>query len=92
MGYKGDVLRAQFCPDKISKRMALAPVTVANTQECQEASAIANTHGKKFFVMGGANIPEDVCHREGVMQLKLAEIDEVGANDGQSPQPTPTPI
>ena len=28
MGYKGDLLRAQFCPDKISERMASVPVTV----------------------------------------------------------------
>jgi hypothetical protein len=50
MGYRGDVLRAQFCPDKISKRRkALGPVTVANTRERQEALAAAHTHGKKFL-------------------------------------------
>jgi hypothetical protein len=33
MGYRGDVLRAQFCPDKITKRKASLRVTVANTCE-----------------------------------------------------------
>ena len=42
----------QFCPDKISKRMALALVTVLNTHECQEALAVMHTHGKKFICDG----------------------------------------
>jgi hypothetical protein len=49
MGYRGDILRAQFCPDKISKRKASGLKTVANTRERQEALAAAHTHGKKFF-------------------------------------------
>ena len=56
MGYRGDLLRAQFRPDKISERRASGPVTVANTRERQEALAAAHTHGKKFFVMGGEHV------------------------------------
>ena len=56
MGYRSDLLRAQFRPDKISERRVLGPVTVANTRECQEALAAAHTHGKKFFVMGGEHV------------------------------------
>ena len=59
VGYRGDVLRAQFCPDKITKRKALLPVTVANTRERQEALAAAHTHGKKVFVMGGKHVTSD---------------------------------
>jgi hypothetical protein len=59
MGYRGDVLRVQFCLDKISKRKASGPVTVANTHEHQEALATAHTHGKKFFVMGGKHVTSD---------------------------------
>ena len=36
MGYRGDVLRAQFRPDKIREMKASGPVTVANTRERQE--------------------------------------------------------
>jgi hypothetical protein len=56
MGYRGDVLRAQFCPDKISERKASGPVTVANRHERQEALAAAHTHGKKFFVREGKHV------------------------------------
>ncbi len=59
MGYRGDVLSAQFHPDKISKRKALGPVTVANTHERQEALAATHMHGKKFFVMGGEHLTSD---------------------------------
>jgi len=55
-GYRGDVLRAQFCPDKIREMKASGPVTVANTRERQEALAAAHTHGKIFFVMGGEHV------------------------------------
>jgi len=56
MGYRGDLLRAQFRPDKIIERRALGPVTVANTRERQEALATTHTHGKKFFVTGGEHV------------------------------------
>jgi len=39
-GYRGRVLRAQFCTNKINERKATAPVMVAHTLEHQ---------GKKFF-------------------------------------------
>jgi hypothetical protein len=56
MGYRGDLLRAQFCPDKIRERRASEPVTVTNTRERQQALAAAHTHSKKFFVMGGEHV------------------------------------
>jgi len=56
VGFKGDVLRAQFRPDKISERKASMAVTVANTREQQEAIATANTHGAKVFVTGGEHV------------------------------------
>ena len=52
MGYRGDVLRAVFRPDKISERKASMVVTVANTHERQEVIAAAHTHGLKFYVTG----------------------------------------
>jgi hypothetical protein len=48
MGYRGDVLRAVFRPDKISERKASMAVTVANTRERQEAISATHTHGSKF--------------------------------------------
>ena len=68
MGYRGDLLRLQFCPDnEISERRALGLVTVANTRERQEALAAAHTHGKKFFVMGG----EDVTLNDMLIAVEL---------------------
>ena len=49
-------MRAQFCPDKISKRKASMAVTVTNTRERQEAIAAGITHGAKFFVTGGKQV------------------------------------
>jgi hypothetical protein len=59
MGYRGDVLGAKFHPDKISKRKASGPVTVANTRERQEALAATHTHGNKICVMGGEHVMSD---------------------------------
>ncbi len=59
MGCRGDILRVQFCPDKISERKVLVPVTVANTREHQEALAAMHTHGKKVFVTGGEHVTSD---------------------------------
>jgi len=56
MGYRGDLLRAQFRPDKISERRASGPVTVTKTCERQEALAAAHTHGKKVFVTGEEHV------------------------------------
>jgi hypothetical protein len=56
MGYRGDLLSVQFCPDKIRELLASGPVTVANTREHQEALAAAHAHGKKFFVTGGEHV------------------------------------
>jgi hypothetical protein len=59
MGYRGDVLRVQFCSDKTSERKASGPVTVANTREHQEALAAGHSHGRKFFVTGGKHVTSD---------------------------------
>ncbi len=59
MGYRGDILRVQFRPDKIGMRKVSGPVTVANTRERQEALAAVHTHGKKFFVTGGEHLMLD---------------------------------
>ncbi len=48
--YKGNVLRAHFCADKISERKTAEAVTVAHTRERQEALVAARMHGKKVFV------------------------------------------
>jgi hypothetical protein len=53
MADRGDVLRVQFCLDKISERKVLVAVTVVNTREHQEVIAAATTHGAKFNVTGG---------------------------------------
>jgi hypothetical protein len=67
MGYRGDVLMVQFCLGKISKRKASVAMTVANACEHQEAIAVANTHGGKFYVTGGK-------HTMSNDTLKAAEI------------------
>jgi hypothetical protein len=59
MGYRGNMLRAQFQADKISKKQALVPVTVPHTCERQDAVAAERTNGKKFFVMGGEHVMSD---------------------------------
>jgi hypothetical protein len=76
MGYRGDVLRAQFFLDKISKRKALGPVTVANTRERQEALAAVHTHGKKFFVTGGKHVMSDDMFIAVEMNRQRAEAAE----------------
>jgi hypothetical protein len=59
MGYKGEMLRAQYHEDKVRALRAAAPVTVAHNRNRQEALAAATTHGKKFFVTGGEHITSD---------------------------------
>ena len=56
IGYKGEMLRAQYHEDKVRALWAAAPVTVAHTRERQEALAATTTHGKKFFVTCGEHI------------------------------------
>ncbi len=54
MGYDGDLLRAEFRPDKILERMdAEAAVTVPQTRERQDALAAAHNAGMRFFATGG---------------------------------------
>ena len=76
VGYKSDMLRAQFRPDKISERMALALVTVTNTLEHQEALAATHTHGKKFFVMGGKHVTSDDMFKGAELNRQTAEAVE----------------
>jgi hypothetical protein len=47
LGYKGDVLKAQFTEENIWKRQDTATVMVPQTCKYQEAIATANTYGKK---------------------------------------------
>ena len=76
MGFRGDVLRAQFCPDKISERKASVPVTVANTRERQEALAATHTHSKKFFVTGGKHVTSDDMFKAVELIRRKAEAAE----------------
>ena len=78
MVYRGDVLSAQFCPDKISKRKAWVsvPVTVANTCERQEALAAMHTHGNKFFVTGGVHLTLDDMFKAVEFNRQRAEAME----------------
>ncbi len=76
MGYRSDVLRAQFCPDKISDREASMAVTVTNTREQQEAIAAANTHGAKFFVTGGEHVTSNDMFKAAEINRRKAESAE----------------
>ena len=76
MGYRGDVLRAVFLPDKISARKASMAVTVANTRERQEAIAAANTHGTKFFVTGGEHVTSNDMFKAAEINRRKAEAEE----------------
>ena len=49
MGYIGDILRVQFCLNKISERKASVQVTVPNTREHQEALAAVHMHGRSLM-------------------------------------------
>jgi hypothetical protein len=59
MGNSGDVLKAQFLPEKIQERQdRMAPVRVAGTRDRQEALMTVNTAEKMFFVTGGQHMTE----------------------------------
>jgi hypothetical protein len=77
MGYKGEMLRAQYNEDKVRALRADAPVTVAHTRERQEALAAATTHGKKFFVTGGEHITSDDMFKSAEIVRRNAEVLEV---------------
>jgi hypothetical protein len=54
MGYDGDLLWAEFRPDKIQEQMdAEAAVTVPQTRKRQDALAAAHNAGMHFFATGG---------------------------------------
>jgi hypothetical protein len=78
MGFGGDVLRAQFLVDKICKRQAAAaPVTVAQTRECQEAIVAANIDGKRFFATGGGtHVTTDNGFIAAEIKAREAEVAE----------------
>jgi hypothetical protein len=75
-GYRGDVLRAQFRLEKISKRKALVAVTVTNTCKHQEAIATANTHGAKFYEMGGKHRMSNIMLKAAAINRRKAEAAE----------------
>jgi hypothetical protein len=77
MGYKGEMLRAQYHEDKFRALRAAAPGTVAHTRERQEALAAATTHGKKFFVTGGEHITSDDMFKSVEIVRRNAEAVEV---------------
>jgi hypothetical protein len=73
MGYRDDLLRAQFRPDKISEWQASGPMTVANTHERQEALAVAHTHGKIIFVTGGEHVTSNYILIAAELNQRKAE-------------------
>ena len=76
MGYKGELLSAQYHEDKVRALRAAAPVTVAHTRERQEALAATTTHGKKFFVTGGEHITSDDMFKSAEIVRRNAEAME----------------
>jgi hypothetical protein len=77
MGYLGDVLRAQFHPNILSKRRRDAgSATVANTRERQVVLAAAHTHGKKFFVTGGKHVTSNNMFIEAELIQRKVEAAE----------------
>ena len=76
MGYRGDVLRAQFRLDQISERKASVAATVANTLERQEAIAAANAHSAKFYVTGGEHTMSNVMLKAAEINRRKAEAAE----------------
>ena len=81
MGYSGNVLKADFCPDKIRQRRTEETVTVELTHGQQVALAAAKTCGKRFFVTGGGQhlnaddgfITAEMCFREATVKEKEKE-------------------
>jgi hypothetical protein len=76
MGYKGEMLRAQYLEDRVRALQAAALVTVLHTRERQEALATTTTHGKKFFVMGGEHIMPDDMFKSAEIVSRNAEAVE----------------
>ena len=76
MGYRGDVPRAVFRPDKISERKASVAVTVANTRKRQEAIATAHMHGSKFYVTGGKHVTSNDMLKATEVNRRKAEAAE----------------
>ncbi len=77
MGYKGEMLRAQYQEDKVQALRAAAPVMVPHTRECQEALAAATTHGKKFFMTGGEHITSDDMFKSAKIVSRNAKAVEM---------------
>ena len=77
IGYKGEMLRAQYHEDKVRALWAAAPVTVAHTRKRQEALTATTTHGKKFFVTGGEHITLDDMFKSAEIVRRNAETVEV---------------
>ena len=77
VGYKGEMLRAQYHEDKVRALRAAAPVTVAHTCDHQEALIAATTHGKKFFMTGSEHITSDDMFKTAEIVRQNAEAVEV---------------
>ncbi len=77
MGYKDDALKSQFTEDEIWERQAAATVMVPQTCKHQEAIAITNTHGKKFFVLGGKHVTLDNMLKAAEINRRTAEAAEM---------------
>jgi hypothetical protein len=77
MGYKGDALKVQFTEDKIRERQTATRVTVPQTCKCQEAITAANTHRKKFFVMGGKHVTSNDMFKVAEINRQTAKAAEI---------------
>ncbi len=76
MGYKGEMLWAQYLEDKVRALQAAAAVTVPHTRERQQALAAVTTHGKKFFVTGDKHITLDDMFKSAKIVSQNAEVVE----------------
>ena len=77
IGYKGEMLRAQYHEDKVRALWAAAPVTVAHTRKRQEALTATTTHRKKFFVTGGEHITSDDMFKSAEIVRRNADAVKV---------------
>ena len=77
MGYRSNVLKAVFCPDKICQRQAEELVTNKLTQEQQGALAAAKTCGKRFSVTrGGQHLISDNWFIAAAMDFCEASVNK----------------
>jgi hypothetical protein len=78
MGYRGNVLKAVFFPDKIRQQQVEETVTMELTHEQQVALAAVKTCGKRFFATGGGQhlivddgfIAAEMCREAAVKEIE----------------------